>query len=69
MRHINFEYFSMGGGKQAFRKLPNLLRASTYATDEHDELNKYLEKEATRIRSKPDMLDFNEDDELYTITW
>lgn len=69
MRRINLDYFLLGGGKQAFRKLPNLLRMATYASAEYNELNRHLEVEAKRIGCKPNEIDFDEKNEIYDIAW
>src|SRR5690606_20105587 len=69
MRRINLDFFLLGGGKQAFRKLPNLLRTATYATVEYNEFNKHLGEEAKRLDCKPNEIDFDEKNEIYDIAW
>lgn len=69
MRRIDAEYFSLGGGKAAFRKLPQLLKMASFHTKEFMEYKKHLEKEAERLKCKVDDLDLDEDDTLYDIVW
>lgn len=69
MRRINLDFFLLSGGKQAFRKLPNLLRTSAYATAEYNEFTKQLEREAKRIGCKPQNIDFDENPDIYSIKW
>ncbi|WP_150452533.1 DUF6904 family protein [Arenibacter lacus] len=40
MRSINLDYFLLGGGKRAFRKLPTLLKRGTYFSSEN---NKFIQ--------------------------
>ena len=49
MRSINAEYFELGGGKTAFRKLSKLLRRAVYATDEYNSYHAHLVLEAQRL--------------------
>ncbi|MCY4780410.1 hypothetical protein ORI89_12165 [Sphingobacterium sp. UT-1RO-CII-1] len=65
MCQLNENFFSLGKGKQAFRKLPELLRASSYATVEFNELNDYIEEEAKRLDGKPNQFKIPEIKEFY----
>ena len=38
MRSINLDYYLLGGGKSAFRKLPNLLRKGIFFTNEYKDM-------------------------------
>lgn len=69
MRQINLKFFLLGGGKNAFKKLPELLKASAYSTPEFNELNMHLQKEATRLGVKPECLDFDEGNSIYEVKW
>lgn len=69
MRQLNLEFFQLGGGKNAFKKLPELLKASIYLTPEFEDLNKSLQKEAVKLGVKPRHLDFNEENSIYKIKW
>lgn len=69
MRQINLEFFQLGGGRNAFKKLPELLRVSVYSTPEFNELNEYLQKEAARLGIKAECLDFEEENNIYDIKW
>ncbi len=42
MRSINADYFELGGGKSAFRKLPKLLGRAVYATQEFNDYNAFF---------------------------
>ncbi|SMD32722.1 hypothetical protein SAMN04488029_1073 [Reichenbachiella faecimaris] len=61
MRTTNLEYFLLGGGKRAFRKLPELLRRGVYYTDEYDNYHNELEEDAKRLNCKASELDINDD--------
>jgi hypothetical protein len=70
MRFIGAEYFRLGGGKRAFRKLPNLLRRAVYFTDEYKEYDRILKAEAKRLNCNTYDLEVNDDDIDYeNITW
>lgn len=69
MRRINLDFFLLGGGKAAFKKLPNLMKTASFATVEYKKLNDELIIEAKKIGSKPDLLDFDESNEIYNIVW
>ncbi len=70
MRTINAEYFKLGGGKNAFRKLPQLLKKSVYGTTEYLDYWEFLKSEAKRLDCKVDDLEINDDDIDYSkIVW
>lgn len=69
MRQINMDFFLLEGGKQAFRKLPSLLRASTYGTTEYNKVNNDFEKDAKRSGCRPHEIDFDEESDIYEIVW
>lgn len=70
MRSINLDFFILGGGKKAFRKLPNLLIKGVYYTAEYTEYLKFLENEAIRLNCKISELEINDDDFDYEkIKW
>lgn len=69
MCQLNLNFFSLGGGKQAFRKLPELLRASSYATAEFNQLSAYVQQEAKRLDLTPEKFKIPEDEEVYAIQW
>lgn len=69
MRSINLDFFLLKGGKQAFKKLPNLLKASAYGTQEFEELNRHLENEAKQLGCRVEDIDFDEENEIYEIVW
>lgn len=70
MRSINADYFLLGGGKSAFRKLPDLL---TKAILNHNKYNEYitsLTMEAQRLKCEIYDLEINDDDIDYkNIKW
>ncbi len=49
MRSINVDYISLGGGKRAFRKLPELLMRGVFFTDEYKAYKNFLESDARRL--------------------
>lgn len=69
MRSINMEYFLLGGGKPAFRKLSQLMRRSIFGTDEYRKLETQLERDGKANGCDPSELDYNEDDKIYEIVW
>ena len=62
MRSINLDFFLLGGGKQAFRKLPDLLKKGVFYSDEYKAYAKFLEEEAKRLNCKIEDLELNDDD-------
>lgn len=62
MRSINFDFFLLGGGKKAFRKLPNLLKRGVFYTEEYKDYEKFLEAEAKNLNCKISDLELSDDD-------
>lgn len=69
MRSINLQYFMLGGGKRAFRKLPDLLKRGIFFTNEYKEYEDFLKKEAERLNCNISEMDINDDDVNYDIKW
>ncbi|MBT2561117.1 hypothetical protein J7E50_09770 [Pedobacter sp. ISL-68] len=69
MRSINADYFTMGGGKLAFRKLSTLLRKAIYYTPEYNEHLEFLNKEAKRLKCEINDLELTDDHINYDIKW
>lgn len=70
MRSINLDFFVLGGGKRAFRKLPNLLKRGIYYTDEYNDYLKFLEAEAKRLNCEISELELSDDNFNYeNIKW
>jgi hypothetical protein len=70
MRSINLDYYLLGGGKQAFKKLPELLRRGIFHTNEYNEYEKYLHEEAKRLSCDIADLELSDDDVDYEkIRW
>lgn len=69
MRQINLDFFLLGGGRRAFKKLPVLLKTSSYFTPEYNALQSFLEKEAANLNIEPEHYDFDEDNKIYEIKW
>lgn len=61
MRSINIDYFLLGGGKKAFRQLPELLKRGVYSTEEYKEYQTFLEKESKRLNCEISNMDINDD--------
>lgn len=57
MRTIDADYFKLGGGKKAFRKLPDLLNMAVYYTNEYNEYAQFLTQEAERLNCEVSDLD------------
>jgi len=69
MRSINQEYFLMGGGKKAFRKLPELLKRAIFYSDEYKKYESFLNTEAKRLNIDIDNMEIDDDDMSYDIEW
>jgi len=69
MRHIDSTFFSLGGGKNSFRKLAKLMRTAVYGTDEYNDLLNFLKSEAKKHNCKVEDLELNDDDKIYAIQW
>jgi len=70
MRSINLDFFILGGGKQAFRKLPDLLKKGVFFTDEYKDYEKFLKKESERLNCDISDLEITDDNFDYdNIKW
>ena len=70
MRSVNVDFFLLGGGKRAFRKLPNLLKRGVYFSSEYEAYAKFLEKEAKRLGCEATYLEIDDNDIEYAgIQW
>lgn len=70
MRSINLEFFLIGGGKKAFRKLPELLKRGIFYTDEYRDYENFLKAEAARLNCDSTDLDIDDDHFDYeSIKW
>lgn len=61
MRSINLDYFLLGGGKKAFRQLPELLKRAIIFTDEYKEYLQFLEKESKRLNCEITNIEIDDD--------
>jgi hypothetical protein len=70
MRSINLDYFILGGGKRAFRKLPELLKKGIFFTEEYNNYKTFLENDAKRLGCEINDMEINDDDINYDgIKW
>lgn len=70
MRSVNLDFFLLGGGKKAFRKLPELLKRGVYYTEEYKDYQQFLEKEAKRLNCEVSQIELNDDDFNYeAVKW
>lgn len=70
MRSINLDYFMSGGGKKAFRKLPDMLQRGIFFTDEYKAYRIFLENDAKRLGCEVNDMDINDDNIDYeNIKW
>jgi len=70
MRSINLDYYLLGGGKRAFRKLPELLRRGIFFTAEYKSYRNFLEEDAKRLNCTIEELELDDDDINYkSIKW
>jgi hypothetical protein len=70
MRCINLDFLLLGGGKAAFRKLPELLRKGIFYSNEYNEYEKYLKDEAKRLNCEVTDLELDDNNFDYEkIKW
>lgn len=62
MCSVNLDFLRLGGGKDAFRSLPKLLKRGIYHTKEYREYEQFLEKEAKRLGCDAGELEMNDED-------
>lgn len=62
MRSINADFFKLGGGKEAFKKLDALLQRAVKGTEEYKMYNLFLVEEARRLGGKITELELMDDD-------
>ena len=65
MRNINLDYFLLGGGKRAFRKLPDLLQRGIFLSDEYKSYKIHLENDAKRLGCEVNDIDIDDDNVDY----
>lgn len=65
MRSINTDYFILGGGKKAFRMLPELLNRSILNTEDYVDYLNYLKDEAKRLKCGISDLELDDEDIPY----
>ncbi|WP_291858561.1 hypothetical protein [Marinilabilia sp.] len=61
MRKINMDFVMQGGGKKAFRELPELLEKAVFFTDEYEAYQTFLENEAKRLGCTVNDLEIDDD--------
>lgn len=70
LRNIDANYFTLGGGKTAFRKLPALMNKAVLNHKEYIDYLVFLNKEATRLECSIYDLEISDDDIKYDeIIW
>ena len=70
MRSINLEFFLLGGGKRAFRQLPQILRKGIFYSEQYNAFKAELEADAERLNCKVADLEIDDDDFDYDgIKW
>lgn len=70
MRQINLEFFLLGGGKRAFRQLPELLRKGIFYSEQYESFKAKLEADAKRLNCKVLELEIDDNDFDYDgIKW
>lgn len=62
MCSINLDFLRLGGGKRAFRKLPELLKLGVFYTEEYNDYERVLEAEAKKQGCDSSELELNDDD-------
>lgn len=66
MRSINHDFFLLGGGKKAFRKLSVLLKRGVYSTKEYQEYEAFLNAEAKRLNCEISNMELSDNDFDYS---
>lgn len=61
MRSINYDYFLLGGGKKAFRKLPQLLNRAVLFSEDYKKYLDFLTQEALSLKCEISELEINDD--------
>lgn len=69
MRSTNADFIMLGGGKRAFRKLPELLKKGVLGNDEYHDYKDVLMKEAKRLNCTIDNLEIMDDHVNYEMPW
>lgn len=69
MRFTNTDFITLGGGKRAFRKLPELLKKGVVGNDEYHDYKDVLMKEAKRLNCTIDNLEIMDDHVNYEMPW
>jgi hypothetical protein len=70
MRSVDIDYFLLGGGKSAFRKLPQLLTRGVFFSDEYRAYKTFLENEAKRLGCHVNDMEIDDDSIDYeSIKW
>ena len=69
MRSTNADVIMLGGGKRAFRKLPELLKKGVVGNDEYHDYKDVLMKEAKRLNCTIDNLEIMDDHVNYEMPW
>ncbi|MGJ7030868.1 DUF6904 family protein [Niabella hirudinis] len=70
MRRITYDFFVLGGGKMAFRKLPQLLKKGIFFSESYKEYEAFLKKEAQRLNCDSSELELGDDNFDYdSIKW
>lgn len=61
MRSINYDFFLMGGGIRAFRKLPQLLQRAVIYSNHYKDYMAFLESEAKRLNCSIEEIEIDDD--------
>ena len=69
MRHINRQFFELGGGKLSFRKLEDLMKISVAFSPAYEEFVNFLHIQAKESQCRIEDLEFDEDETVYEIEW
>lgn len=70
MRSITYEFFMLGGGKTAFRKLPQLLKKGIFFSEPYKAYEQHLRSEAKRLNCDSTDLELGDDDfEYEDVLW
>ena len=70
MRSIDIDFLLLGGGKRAFRKLPNLLNKAVIYTKEYESYMAFLYADAKRLGCEISDMEINDNDVDYkNIKW
>lgn len=69
MRILNFRFFELRGGKNSFKKLPEILEGGVKGTKDYIEIRNNLLKRAIELGCEINELELDDDNSVYNVRW